>query len=66
MQSARSLGQWAVRQNADVPAVVQKLFRRCVSRPASAEEQKKLCDFYSAQLERFKKGELKAEEFLGP
>jgi hypothetical protein len=65
VQCARSLGQWAARQKAAVPATVQQLFRRCVSRPATAEEQKKLCDFYSAQLERFKNGDLKPEDFLG-
>ncbi len=66
VQCARVLGRWAAEQKSDLPATVHELFRRCLSRPPTNEEKKRLCDFYTAQLERFKKGELKAEDLIGP
>jgi hypothetical protein len=65
VQCARVLGQWATQQKSDTTATVQQLFLRCVGRPPTAGEKKRLCDFYTAQLERFKKAELKAEDLIG-
>ncbi len=65
VQCARVLGQWATRQNGQVAQTARDLFRRCLSRPPTADEEQKLCSFYGAQLARFRNGELKAEDLIG-
>jgi len=44
---------------------VENLFRRCVTRPPSAEERAQLVKFYETQRARFAAGELKAADFAG-
>ena len=63
IECARALGQWAATQTGSSESVAEKLFRRCLTRPPSKEECLKLTRFYEAQMARFKKGELKADEF---
>jgi hypothetical protein len=41
------------------------LFRRCVTRPPTTDEQSALVRFYEAQVERFRKGELDAAKVAG-
>ena len=65
MECARALGRWATEQEGGVDALVGRVFRRCVTRPPSDGERAKLAGFYQTQLDRFAKGELKAEEFAG-
>lgn len=65
MECARALGKWAIDQKSDVNLVAEEVFRRCVARPPTQSEKAKLVTFYQAQLDRFAKGELKAEEVTG-
>lgn len=65
MECARALGKWAAEQGGDVNALAEQVFRRCVSRPPSASERARLVYFYQVQFDRFSKGELPAEEFVG-
>jgi hypothetical protein len=64
MDCAKALGRWATKQESE-DRTIEEMFRRCVTRPPTAEEKGKLSGFYKAQLERFAKGELKASEFVG-
>jgi hypothetical protein len=64
MECARALGENASRFEGSDEARVDMLFRRCLTRPPSNEERKKLVDFYKTQLARFASGELKASEVL--
>jgi hypothetical protein len=43
---------------------MEMLFRRCLTRPPTADERGKLIQFYQAQLARFASGELQAVELL--
>jgi hypothetical protein len=65
VQCARVMGEWAAHERGGTAKTMQELFRRCVSRAPTDEEKSKLCSFYSAQLERFKNGDLKAADLLG-
>jgi hypothetical protein len=65
VETARALGKWAAEQRGDPAAVLEQVFRRCMTRPPSDEERSKLAQFYQAQLERFSKGELKAADIAG-
>lgn len=65
VQCARALGRWAAREPANTPGTVQKLFARCLTRPPTPDETNRLVRFYTSQLERFARGELKAEDLLG-
>jgi hypothetical protein len=59
---------WAKRwpeQKGDVDTLADEVFRRCLVRPPTAGEREKLVAFYQAQLNRFSKGELKADEVAG-
>jgi hypothetical protein len=63
VECARTLGQWAASQSGSELQIAEKLFRRCLTRPPSPQECKKLTAFYQAQLNRFDKGELKPSDF---
>lgn len=65
MECARALGKLTAEQSGDVNALVEQVFRRCLVRPPSEQERAKLVAFYQAQLGRFSKGDLKAEEIAG-
>jgi hypothetical protein len=65
MDCAKALGRWAAGQSQDSAAVLDELFRKCATRPPTPVEKEKLLQFFSAQLDRFTKGDLKASEFLG-
>ncbi len=65
MDAAKALGRWAAAQRDDSATVVHRMFERCLTRPPTPAEKEKLIEFRAAQLERFRKGELKAAEFMG-
>jgi len=65
MECAQALGTAIAEQTGDVNTLVEQVFRRCLVRPPSDSELKMLAEFYKAQLDRFAKGELKAEEIVG-
>jgi hypothetical protein len=44
---------------------VVELFRRCLSRPPTADETNSLLQFYAAQKQRFESQELNAETIAG-
>ena len=52
-------------QPGSIESRVESLFRRCVTRPPSAEERDQLVKFLAAQRARFVTGELKAADFAG-
>jgi hypothetical protein len=64
MECARALGQMAAKAYGDEAQRAELIFRRCLTRPPSAEEREKLVRFYQAQLARFTNGELKATDTL--
>jgi hypothetical protein len=65
MDCAKALGRWAAEKAQPEDAIVEQMFRRCVTRPPTESEKGKLLNFYRAQLERFSKGEIKASELVG-
>lgn len=65
MECAQALGKSTAEQSGDVDALVEKVFRRFLVRLPTDEERKKLVAFYQTQLDRFAKGELKADEIVG-
>jgi hypothetical protein len=65
MEAAREMGSAISKSGkGSITEKVEALFRRCLTRPPSAEELEKLTAFYEKQLARFEAGELKAAEFL--
>jgi len=64
MESARALGQLAVKTDGDDAQRIDLLFRRCLTRSPSSEESERLQKFYEVQLARFANGELKATEMM--
>ncbi|MEY2429615.1 MAG: hypothetical protein QOJ40_2500, partial [Verrucomicrobiota bacterium] len=65
MECAQALGRAMADQDGDENALAETVFRRCLVRPPTDDERKKLISFYHLQLARFSKGELKAEEIAG-
>jgi hypothetical protein len=65
MDAAKALGKWAAAQRDDSATIVHRMFERCLTRPPTPAEKEKLIEFRAAQLARFRKGELKAAEFMG-
>jgi hypothetical protein len=65
MECARALGRMAVQSNSSPASEAELIFRRCLTRAPSEDERSRLEHFYEAQLDRFKRGELKASEVLG-
>ena len=64
MEAARALGRWTAEQKSSAESKVESLFRRCLTRPPTGSELKKLTKFYQTQLARFQSGDLKAADFL--
>ena len=65
LEAAQALGRQFAAQPGTVKSRVENLFRRCVTRPPSAEERMQLVKFYETQRARFASGELKAANFAG-
>lgn len=64
LECARALGKEAVAVKGDDASRLDFIFRRCLTRPPTDEERKKLLEFYQTQLARFAGSELKAKEIL--
>ena len=65
MECAQALGKSTAEQSGDVNVRIEEIFRRCLVRPPSDGEREKVAAFYQTQLDRFAKGELKAEDVVG-
>ena len=65
MECAQAMGKSTAEQKGDINALADQVFRRCLIRPPTDEERAKLVAFYEKQLNRFSKGELKAEDVAG-
>ena len=65
LEAAQALGRQLAAQPGSVERRVETLFRRCVTRPPSAEERAQLVKFFETQRARFASGELKAADFAG-
>lgn len=65
MECARAVGRWASQKSSAPADILSEIFRNFLARPPAALEQRKLADFYEAQLARLKDGELKAAEISG-
>jgi hypothetical protein len=66
LEAAQALGRQLAAQPGSVEIRVESLFRRCLTRPPSADERAQLVKFYETQRTRFASGELKAAAFAGP
>ncbi len=66
LEAAQALGKQLAAQPGSIESRVETLFRRCVTRPPSADERAQLVKFFEAQRARFASGELKAATFAGP
>ena len=66
LEAAQALGRQLAAQPGSVESRVENLFRRCVTRPPSADERTRLVKFFEAQRDRFTSGELKPADFAGP
>jgi mono/diheme cytochrome c family protein len=65
LEAAQALGKQLAAQIGTVESRVETLFRRCVTRPPSADERAQLVKFFEVQRARFVSGELKASDFAG-
>ncbi len=65
LEAAQALGRQFTVQPGSVESRVETLFRRCLTRPPSAEERAQLVKFFETQRTRFTAGELKAAAFAG-
>jgi Protein of unknown function (DUF1553)/Protein of unknown function (DUF1549)/Planctomycete cytochrome C len=66
VEAAQALGRQMAAAPGSVEARLEELFRRCLTRPATDEELAALVQFYEAQQERLRKGELNASALAGP
>jgi hypothetical protein len=66
VETAQTLGRLVAARQEPVEARVAYLFRRCLTRPPSAEEQALLVKFYAAQRARLESKELDAVTIAGP
>ena len=66
LEAAQALGRQFAAQPGSVESRVETLFRRCLTRPPSADERAQLVKFFETQRARFASGELKATTFAGP
>ncbi len=64
-EAAREFGRTAVADNASPGQTANTIFRRCLTRPPSETELKRILDYRNAQLARLKKGELDAKQING-
>lgn len=65
LEAARALGVAFAAQSDPIVARVRTLFRRCLTRPPTDDEVKRLTKFFYAQRARFDLGELDAKALLG-
>ena len=65
LECSQALGKSLAENSGDIPAIVEEVFRRFLVRPPSEAEREKVAAFYQAQLDRFARGDLKAEEIVG-
>ena len=65
LEAAQALGKQLAAQPGSIESRVESLFRRCLTRPPSAEERTQLVKFFETQRARFASGELKAADFAG-
>ena len=65
LEAAQALGRRLAAQPGSIESRVESLFRRCLTRPPSADERSQLVKFYETQRARFASGELKAADFAG-
>jgi hypothetical protein len=66
VECAQALGRLAVSRGGTVEERAAWLFRRCLTRPPTGEEQVALAKFYRVQKERFERKELDAAKIGGP
>jgi hypothetical protein len=64
LEMARALGRQTAAESGTVEERMVEMFRRCVTRPPTADELAKLKGFYERQIERLAAGELKAAELM--
>ena len=65
MEAARHLGKTIALQPGADDAKIETLFRRCLTRPLTAEEAKALVAFHARQVERLQAGQLDAKKIAG-
>jgi hypothetical protein len=67
MECATALGRWAALEQGSAGAgvVIERMFRRCLTRAPRPDELDRLVSFHEKQLARFSSGELNAGEILG-
>ncbi|MFM8469158.1 MAG: PSD1 and planctomycete cytochrome C domain-containing protein [Limisphaerales bacterium] len=65
LEAAQALGRQLAAQTGSIESRVESLFRRCVTRPPSADERAQLVKFCETLRARFASGELKAADFAG-
>ncbi len=65
LEASRALGATLATQTGSVEERVRLAFRRVLTRPPTEEEVAMLVQFFTAQKERFAKGELDARAFVG-
>jgi hypothetical protein len=65
-EAAQALGRRMAAQKEPVAERVNELFRRCLTRPPTAEETAQLVAFYHRQKGRFERKELDAGKIAGP
>ncbi len=63
LEAAQALGRQLAAQSGSIESRVENLFRRCLTRPPSADERAQLVKFFETQRARFASGELKAADF---
>ncbi len=65
IEAAQALGREWAKEEGSVDAKLQKLFQRCLTRPATKDEIVRLKGFYEAQRARLESKELNAAELSG-
>jgi len=63
-ECAQAMGKLACEDKGGDADRATLLFRRCVTRPPTPDEQEKLTQFYQAQVARLSSGDLKAADIL--
>ena len=65
VEAAQALGRILANDSSDLDSRLVSLFRRCLTRPPSANELDLMKKFYSAQDERLRHGELDGAKISG-
>jgi hypothetical protein len=66
LEAAQTLGKIAATSDRGPAERLTEIFRRCLSRPPTAEETRLLGGYYESQLARLKEGKLDAAKIAGP